>query len=103
MTKALTDPKWCQAMSTKYDVLVRNGTWNIVPPASNQNIMGCKWIFRIKCHSNGSIDMFNACLVAKGFHQHPGIDYLNTFSPVIKPATVRVVLSLATSQGWTLL
>jgi hypothetical protein len=89
-------------MSDECDALVKNGTWELVPPNSTQNIVGCKWIFRIKRNSDGSIDRFKAHLVAKGFHQRPGVDYLDTFSPVVKPTTVRVVLSLAVSQGWSL-
>uniref|UniRef100_A0A2N9EX91 Reverse transcriptase Ty1/copia-type domain-containing protein n=1 Tax=Fagus sylvatica TaxID=28930 RepID=A0A2N9EX91_FAGSY len=102
VTKALLDPKWRKAMSDECDALVKNGTWELVPPNSTQNIVGCKWIFRIKRNSDGSIDRFKARLVAKGFHQRPGVDYLDTFSPVVKPTTVRVVLSLAVSRGWSL-
>ena len=100
--QALKDPTWRQAMSAEYDALVRNGTWELVSPTGFVNLVGCKWIFRIKRHSNGSIDRFKARLVAKGFHQRPGVDYLETFSPVIKPTTVRLVLSIAVSNGWTL-
>ncbi|KAL5548865.1 hypothetical protein UlMin_004096 [Ulmus minor] len=102
MTKALTDPKWRQAMSDECDALVRNGTWELVPPDSSQNIVGCKWIFWIKRNSDGFIDRFKARLVAKGFHQRPGVDYLDTFNPIVKPTTVCVVLSLDVSQGWSL-
>ena len=102
VTQALKDPKWRQAMSVEFDVLLRNGTWDLVPSHSTQNLVGCKWIFRTKYLPTGSIDRYKARLVAKGFHQCPGIDYSETFSPVIKPTTVRLVLSLAVSQGWSL-
>lgn len=89
-------------MSEEYDALVLNGTWELVPPESSHNIVGCKWIFRTKRNSEGSIDRYKARLVAKGFHQRPGIDYHDTFSPVVKPTTVRVVLSITVSCGWSL-
>ena len=102
MTQALKDPKWRRAMSEEYDALVRNGTWELVPSDSIHNIVGCKWIFRTKRHSDGSVDRHKARLVAKGFHQRPGIDYHDTFSPMVKPSTIRLVISLAMSRGWSL-
>lgn len=89
-------------MLEEFDALVRNGTWELVPPTAAQNIVGCKWIFRIKRLLDGSIDKYKARLVAKGFHQRPDIDYHDTFSPVVKPTMVRLVLSLAVCQGWSL-
>lgn len=86
-------------MSLEFDALLRNGTWDLVPPDFSQNVVGCKWVYRIKRKPDGTVDKFKARLVAKGFHQHPGVDFQETFSPVIKPATVRLVLSLAVSKG----
>ncbi|RVW60364.1 Retrovirus-related Pol polyprotein from transposon RE1 [Vitis vinifera] len=100
VTQALKDPKWRQAMSAEFDALLRNGTWDLVPSHPTQNLVGCKWIFRTKYLPTGSIDRYKARLVAKGFHQRPGIDYSETFSPVVKPTTVHLVLSLAVSQGF---
>ena len=82
-------------MSEEFDAHVRNGTWELAPLNSVQNIVGCKWIFRIKRIPDGSMDRYKAWLVAKGFHQRPGLDYHDTFSPVVKPTTVRLVLSLS--------
>jgi len=64
------------------------------------NIVECKWVFRIKRKANGSIEHYKARLVAKGFHQQPGIDFSEIYSPVIKPITIRTMLSLAISAGW---
>jgi histone deacetylase 1/2 len=89
-------------MSDEFNALIRNGTWQLIPASSNQNVVGCKWIFRTKRHSNGSIDKYKACLVAKGFHQRPDVDYYDTFSPVIKPTIIRLVLNITISSEWTL-
>lgn len=73
----------------------------LVPPHPSLNLVGCKWVFQIKRHPDGTIERYKARLVAKGFHQRPGIDYNETFNPVIKPTTVRVIISLALSRGWS--
>ncbi|KAK0603909.1 hypothetical protein LWI29_010028 [Acer saccharum] len=100
--QALKDPQWRQAMSEECNALIKNGTWELVRSTPSINVIGCKWIFRIKRNSDGTVDRYKARLVAKGFNQRPGVDYFETFSPVIKPTTVRLVLSIATSQGWSL-
>lgn len=89
-------------MLAEYQALIKNQTWILVPSQSSYNIVGCKWVFRIKYNPDGTLKQYKARLVAKGFHQRPGIDYSETFSPVIRPTTVRLILSLAISQGWSL-
>jgi hypothetical protein len=89
-------------MNLEFDALLKNRTWNLVPSLPSQNLIGCKWVFRVKCHADGSIERFKARLVAKGFHQQPGIDYGETYSPVIKPTTVCAILSIAISVGWSI-
>ena len=85
ITQAIKDPKWRTTMLEEFDVLVQNGTWELVPRESAQNIVGCKVIFRIKRSPDGSVDKYKERFVAKGFHQRPRIDYHDTFSPVVKP------------------
>ncbi|KAH9671391.1 retrovirus-related pol polyprotein from transposon RE1 [Citrus sinensis] len=97
---ALADPQWLQAMRIEYNALISNHTWDLVPPVPSQNLIGCKWVFRVKRHPNGSVDRYKARLVAKGFTQRPGLDYHDTFSPVVKTTTVRVILCLALRFGW---
>ena len=82
-------------MSHELTALMKHGTWDLVPPPSGSQPVGCKWVFRIKRKADGSVDHFKARLVAKCYHQRPGVDYNETFSPVVKPATIRVVLSIA--------
>ncbi|XP_060185225.1 uncharacterized mitochondrial protein AtMg00810-like [Lycium barbarum] len=74
-------------MSVEFDALVQNKTWTLVPPPANANIVGNKWVFRIKFCANGSVERFKAQLVAQGFSQQPGVYYFETFAPVVKPST----------------
>jgi hypothetical protein len=89
-------------MDTEYDALEKNQTWHLVPPEGIKNVIDCKWVYKVKRKAGGSFDRNKARLVAKGFKQRYGIDYEDTFSPVVKAATVRIVLSIAVSRGWTL-
>ena len=89
-------------MSEEYDALEKNGTWELVLSDTSHNLVGCKWIFRTKWKSDDSVDRFKARLVAKGFYQCLRIDYQDTYSPVVKPITVRIVISIAVSCGWSL-
>ena len=99
---ALGDKNWVEAMDTEYQALLRNNTWHLVPKPKGKNIIGSKWVYRIKRKADGSIDRYKARLVAKGFKQRYGIDYEDTFSPVVNAATIRLILSVAVSQGWSL-
>jgi hypothetical protein len=89
-------------MSDEFVALRQNSTWNLVPRPPGVNLVSCKWIFKTKHCPDGSIDKHKARLVARRFSQQHGIDYGDTFSPVVKSATMRLVLSLAVSRGWTL-
>ncbi|MCH82526.1 retrovirus-related Pol polyprotein from transposon TNT 1-94 [Trifolium medium] len=89
-----------KAMQEEYDALIKNNTWTLVSPPAHKSPIGCKWVFRVKENSDGTINKYKARLVAKGFHQKAGSDFTETFSPVVKPVTVRTVLTIAVSNKW---
>jgi hypothetical protein len=99
---AMENPFWRQAMNDEFQALLKNKTWHLIPPNPTLNLIDCKWVFRLKQLPNGSIDRYKARLVAKGFNQQYGVDYDETFSPVVKPTTIRLLLSLAVSRGWSM-
>ena len=82
--------------------MIKNNTWTLVSLPPNRESIGCKWVFRIKENPDGTVNKYKARLVAKGYHQQFGYDYTETFSPVIKPVTIRVILTLALTYGWEL-
>ncbi|KAK1603712.1 hypothetical protein QYE76_027385 [Lolium multiflorum] len=97
---ALQQPRWKEAMDAEFSALQQNHMWRLVPFQRGLNIIDSRWVFKIKHRPDGSIDCYKARLVAKGFKQRHGIDYADTYSPVVKPTTIRVILSLAVTQGW---
>lgn len=100
--QAMKYAHWRQAISEEYDALIRNGTWSLVPPSSNQNVVDCKWLFRIKRHPDGSIAKYKARLVAKGFTQCQGVDFHETFAPVVRPQTIKLILTIALGNQWNM-
>ena len=84
------------------EALVFRGTWTLVPHPTDANIVTCKWVFTVKYHPDGTIARHMARLVACGFTQAYAIDYTETFSLVVRLNSVRVLLSLAINQAWSL-
>ncbi|CAJ2637896.1 unnamed protein product [Trifolium pratense] len=98
--EAMKHDHWRKAIYEEFDALVRNGTWSLVPPPKDTNIVGCKWLFRIKRQADGSIDRYKARLVAKGFTQRHGVDFHETFAPVVRPQTIKIIITLALGHKW---
>ncbi|RVW93485.1 Retrovirus-related Pol polyprotein from transposon RE1 [Vitis vinifera] len=100
--EALKISEWKKAVQDEIDALEKNGTWTITDLPVGKRPVGCKWIFTIKYKADGSVERFKARLVARGFTQSYGIDYQETFAPVAKLNTIRILLSLAVNQDWCL-
>ncbi|KAI5348930.1 hypothetical protein L3X38_001817 [Prunus dulcis] len=100
---ALSNPKWMDAMNVVMDALNKNKTWDLVHLPRGKKAVGCRWVFTLKHKADGSIDRDQARLVAKGYTQTFGVDYLETFASVAKLNTVCVLLSLAANRDWPLL
>ena len=100
--EALQVPKWKEAVLEEMRALEKNRTWDLVELPREKRTVGCKWVFTVKYKSDGSLERYKARLVAKGFTQTYGIDYTETFAPVAKLNTVRVLLSIAANLDWHL-
>ncbi len=88
--KRLPDwPEWDRAMKEEIATLERTGTYIEVEAPQGVNIVGCKWVFRLKRDASGNIVRRKARLVAQGFSQVPGVDYFDTYAPVAKFASIR--------------
>ncbi|GKC06889.1 ribonuclease H-like domain-containing protein, partial [Tanacetum coccineum] len=97
---ALKDPHWSNAMYDEYNVLVKNGTWVLVPRPADVNMVRSMWLFKHKFYADDALSRYKARLVLNGSSQQLGVDFGKTFIPVVKPATIRTVLSLVVSRKW---
>ncbi|KAL0373882.1 UNVERIFIED_CONTAM: Retrovirus-related Pol polyprotein from transposon RE1 [Sesamum radiatum] len=93
---------WKKAMQVELDALHQNDTWDITPLPKDKKAIGCRWVYKLKLKSDGTIDKHKARLVAKGYNQVEGIDYVDSFLPVAKAVTVRTLLAVTASKHWTL-
>jgi hypothetical protein len=87
-------------MEDEYGALISNGTWELVPRPQGSNVVTGKWVFTHKLRDDGTLDRYKARWVLQGFTQRPGVDYNETFNPVVKPSTVHTVLATVVSHDW---
>jgi hypothetical protein len=95
--------EWKNAMEEEYESIMKTNTWELTELPKHKNPIGCKWIYKPKFKSDGSIDKYKARLVAKGYSQTKGIDYVEKIAPIAKSNTIRLLISLATKYHWNLL
>lgn len=100
--ESMSNPNWYIAMKEEIPALHNNGTWILIDLPIGKKAVGCKWVYTIKPNADGSLDRFKARLVPKGFNQTAGVGYEETFSPVAKLNSVRILISLAATMDWEL-
>jgi hypothetical protein len=93
--RRLDSELWYQAMVCEMEAHLENGTWELVKLPPGRKAIGSKWVFKVKRNPNGTVERYEAHLVAKGFGQHPGVDFDETFAPTTKWAALRAILALA--------
>ncbi|KAK2987103.1 hypothetical protein RJ640_011814 [Escallonia rubra] len=98
--EAMKFQEWRDAMQSEIVALTTNNTWSLVPLPADKKAIGSKWVFKIKRRADGSIERYKAHPVAKGYTQIEGIDYHDTFAPVAKLVTLRVLLTIAAAHNW---
>ncbi|GMI90278.1 hypothetical protein HRI_002697100 [Hibiscus trionum] len=96
--QAVKFPAWQAAMNEELKAMEDLQTWTVVPLPEGKRAIDSKWVYRVKCKADGSLDRYKARLVAKGYTQVEGIDYTDTFSPVAKMTSFKVLLAIAASK-----
>lgn len=94
-SEAVKDDICIQAMNEQMEMILKNGTWVLVEKPVDQHIIGFKWIYKIKLNIDGSVNRFKAKLVVKGYAQIHGVDYWETFAPIARHDTIRLLTALA--------
>ncbi len=97
---ALASPEsiqWQEAIANELQSMEQHGVWELVPRPRGANIVGCRWVFKVKTNADGSVERYKARLVAQGFRQKEGVDYQEVFAPTIGHESIRCILSLAAS------
>ena len=90
---------WKEAADAEYKALMENGTWDLVELPEGKNIVGSKWVFKMKYGADGKVERYKARLVAQGYSQEEGIDYNEVFAPVARYSSIRTVLAIANQMN----
>nr|GEV16838.1 retrovirus-related Pol polyprotein from transposon TNT 1-94 [Tanacetum cinerariifolium] len=102
VNEALKDENWVVAMQEELNQFIANDVWELVPLPLSQSIIGTKWIFRNKLDENGIVSRNKARLVAQGYNKQEGIDYDETYAPIARLESIRIVLAIAYANDFKL-
>jgi Reverse transcriptase (RNA-dependent DNA polymerase) len=91
---------WEEAANAEMQSIRDNQTWTLAPLPVGRTAIGCKWVFKVKLKSDGTVDRYKARLVAKGYSQQEGIDFSETFAPVARFSSIRILLALGAHYDW---
>jgi hypothetical protein len=100
--EAIQKKQWKEAMTEEHESIMKNDVWEIVPRPKEKSAVTSKWVYKIKHAADESVDKYKARFAARGFSQKEGEDYEETFAPVSIYTSIRAIMSLATSMGWSL-
>ncbi|KAL4568673.1 hypothetical protein LXL04_024288 [Taraxacum kok-saghyz] len=98
--EAAKEPKWKLAMDQEIEMIEKNQTWTLVDLPKDAKCIAVKWVFKTKLNENGKIEKHKARLVARGYGQEFGVDYLEVYAPVARMDSIRLMLAMAAQRGW---
>ena len=98
--EAQNSENWMAAMQSEYDAIMKTGTWHLCDLPLGKKAIGTKWVYKVKCKPDGTVDRYKARLVGKGYAQEKGIDFDETFAPTCPVTTVRSICAIAAHRGW---
>jgi hypothetical protein len=94
--------QWKHAALEELNAHSTNGTWKLVPRPAGKKVIGSKWVFKVKRNADGSIERYNSRVIAKGYNQRPGFNYIEIFAPTVRMPTIRVVLAISALHDYHL-